>query len=437
MSLPPASASDPSLKNELKIERKIVALLCAVNFVNVLDFMMVMPLGPDFARALGIPSSHLGWIGGSYTAAASIAGVVSSFFLDRFDRRKALAVAVFGLSIATLLGGLAFNFETLLAARILAGIFGGPASSLAFSIVADSVPIARRGRATGAVMSSFSIASIIGVPAGLEMARLGGWRTPFFAVGVLMLVVNLGVFLLIPPMRAHLKNRKSQSAGVLSSLQKTAELLGRREVLLSYGAMAASMFAGFMMIPNFSAYFQFNLGFPRENLGLLYLFGGIASLVLMQIAGRLIDRFNASVVGVVATALLVSVLFLGYHEYPPLLPPYLIFVGFMSAMSVRGVVAGSLASRVPDPSERARFMSFHSAVQHATAALGAFFSTLVLAEGVGGALVGMPALSAWSIGVSLLIPACIIPLERRVRRRERTQAQALAQAQAQTEVPAV
>ena len=412
---PPANAT-PS-KAVLRQERKIIALLCAVNFVNVLDFMMVMPLGPDFALALGIPSSALGWIGGSYMAAASFAGVVGSFFLDFFDRRKALAVSVFGLALATLLGGLAWNFETLLMARILAGLFGGPAASLAFSIASDTVPVVRRGRATSVIMSSFSIASILGVPAGLELARAGGWRLPFFAVGALMLAVNLFVFLLIPPMRAHLKERRDDSR-ISSHWKSTSSLLRRPEVLLSYGVMGCSMGAAFMMTPNFSAYFQFNLGFPREDLGLLYLFGGLSSLFLMQIAGRLIDRFNASVVGVTASLALAAVLYGGYHRFPPLLPPYAIFIGFMAAMSIRGVVAGSLASRVPKASERARFMSFQSAVQHASASLGAFFSSLVLSEGESGALSGMPTLALWSISATLLIPLCIVPLEKRIRKKE-------------------
>ena len=80
-------------------EAKVVFAVGAVQFVNILDFMMVMPLGPDFARALGIPLSHLGYIGGSYTAAASVSGIAGAFFLDRFDRRKALAVAMLGLTL--------------------------------------------------------------------------------------------------------------------------------------------------------------------------------------------------------------------------------------------------------------------------------------------------------------------------------------------------
>ena len=56
--------------------------------------LIVMPMGPDFAKALLIPESHLGYVGGAYTAAACVSGLLGSLFLDKFDRRKALAVAM-------------------------------------------------------------------------------------------------------------------------------------------------------------------------------------------------------------------------------------------------------------------------------------------------------------------------------------------------------
>src|SRR5262245_18844895 len=99
-------------------ERMIVFLVAAVQLINILDFMMVMPLGPDFAAALGIPTSHLGVIGGSYTAAASASGVVCALFLDRFDRRSALAVAMAGLLVSTAAGGFAMGLTTLVGARV-------------------------------------------------------------------------------------------------------------------------------------------------------------------------------------------------------------------------------------------------------------------------------------------------------------------------------
>ena len=52
-------------------EWRVVILVTLIQFINIVDFMMVMPLGPDFARDLNIPMSDLGLIGGSYTFAAA------------------------------------------------------------------------------------------------------------------------------------------------------------------------------------------------------------------------------------------------------------------------------------------------------------------------------------------------------------------------------
>ena len=62
----------------VRLRAAVIFLVGAIQFVNILDFMMVMPLGPDFAKALGIPTAHLGIVGGSYTAAAAVAGLVAA-----------------------------------------------------------------------------------------------------------------------------------------------------------------------------------------------------------------------------------------------------------------------------------------------------------------------------------------------------------------------
>ena len=184
-------------------ERFVTGLICAVQFVNVLEFMMVMPLGPDFARDLAIPTSQLGMISGAYTAAAAVSGILSSFVVERFRRRTALGIGMLGLSVATAACGLAFDLWTLMITRILAGLFGGPAMSVALAIVADVIPPERRGRAMSLVMAAFSIASIFGVPAGLEMAHRAGWRACFFAVAALIAGVLGFMWLRLPDMQAH------------------------------------------------------------------------------------------------------------------------------------------------------------------------------------------------------------------------------------------
>jgi predicted MFS family arabinose efflux permease len=403
----------------------LLFLVGAVQFVNVLDFMMVMPLGPDFAIGLGIPASQLGLVGGSYTAAAAVSGLAGAAFLDRFDRRSALSVAMLGLVLATAAGGLATGFWTMIAARVAAGFFGGPATSLALSIVADAVPAERRGSALGAVMGAFSVASVLGVPAGLELAHLGTWRTPFFAVAALGLLVAGGALFLMPPMTGHLERARAPGA-VRGSVRA---LLRQPVALLSLAATATAMMSGFAIIPNIASHLRFDLGFPRERLGLVYMVGGSVAFFTLRIAGRWVDRFGGPVVSAGGTAVFVSVLGLGFAWPSAWLPAVAgspaallgavitLFVFFMMGNSLRNVSMNTLSSRVPGPSERARFMSVQSAVQHLASAIGAGLSTRLLTVGPDDRLLGMAGLSLFSGVLALAVPFLLAAVQRRLVRR--------------------
>lgn len=391
-------------------ERTVIALIAAVNFVNILDFMMVMPLGPDFARALGLPTDRLGVVAGSYMLAGAVAGVAGMFVLDRFDRRPALAISMLGLSFGTLLGAFAVNGETLIAARCVAGFFGGPASSLALAIVADVVPAHRRGRAMGVVMGAFSLASILGVPAGLEIARIGGWRAPFVAVAVLGVSVTALMYLWMPALRSHLEGPQTPVGRLL------AGLLARRPVQLMLLAIGLVMVGSFMLIPNLSAFIQFNAHYPRDNMGVLYLAGGLTSLVAMRIAGILTDRWGSTVITVAATTVLAAVLAVSFLPAVPLVPVTAIFMGFMGANSVRMVAMSTLASKVPAPHERAGYQSAQAAVMEATQAFGALFSAFFLVTRPDGSLGGMDRLASASIVLVFIVPFLVFMVERAVRR---------------------
>lgn len=401
MNTPRFSASD---------ERSILLLLGIVQFVNILDFMMVMPLGPDFAPSLGITTSELGWVGGSYTAAAAVAGIIASTFIDRLDRKIALLYCLAGLTIATALGGFAWDLHSLLAARVVAGVFGGPATSLAWAIVADVVEPARRGRAMGKVMGAFSIAAIVGVPFGLEMARLGDWRTPFFVTAGLGLIAALLVWRLMPSLRLHL-----ESGSPRISIRHLLELFCRPLNLMTYVYITIAMMASFMIIPNISAYVQYNLHYPREHLGWLYCVGGVVSFFTMRLTGRMIDRFSATATSVLSTVTYIAVLwltFIGPYEFPVLD----FFILLMFALGMRNVSSTTLATKIPNPQERAGFMSLFSCLQGIGMASGAFLSTRMLHENADKSLSGMAELAALAAALSVCVPLLMGIVERRLVR---------------------
>ena len=410
-------------------ERAVVLLIAAVQFINILDFMIVMPLGPDFAVELGISSNYIGIIAGSYTAAAAVAGVACAFFLDRFDRRKALAVAMLGLIIGTALAALSWDLPSLIGARVIAGLFGGPATAISLAIVADVVPRERRGRAMGTVMTAFSVASIIGVPFALEIAHLADWRAPFYCVAALGLIVAAAAVFLLPPLTLHLQTGQRPPGKAMFSM------ISKPLPLLAYAAMVAMMFSAFTIIPNIPTYLVFNLGYDGEAwipralalagidytpsvLGPLYLLGGILSLLVLQVVGRMTDRLGSGLVSWVGAVLTIIVIFVWFIAYVPEIPALVVFVGFMGAMSVRGVPARALDTKIPMPHERAAFMSMQSAVQHTSLALAAGLSSFVLVENPDKSLSGVATMAWIAIAFAVLLPTFVTLAERGVKRRD-------------------
>src|SRR5215213_6442514 len=106
-------------------ERVVLLILGAVQFTTIVDFMIVMPLGPQLMRTLAIDPAQFGLIVSSYTFAAGAAGLVASAIVDRFARRTTFMALNAGFLLGTLLCGLAPSYETLLAARVATGAFGG------------------------------------------------------------------------------------------------------------------------------------------------------------------------------------------------------------------------------------------------------------------------------------------------------------------------
>src|SRR5690606_3776686 len=138
-------------------------------FTTIVDFMIVMPLGPQLMRKLEIGPAQFGLIVSSYTFAAGAAGLVASAIVDRFARRTTFMILYAGFLLGTLFCALAPSYPLLGAARVAAGAFGGILGRMAMTTIGDVFPDERRGRATGSLMSGFALASVVGGPFGLSL----------------------------------------------------------------------------------------------------------------------------------------------------------------------------------------------------------------------------------------------------------------------------
>jgi predicted MFS family arabinose efflux permease len=212
-------------------------------------------------------------------------------------------------------------------------------------------------------------------------------------------------------MRAHL-SQKSDPA----SLHHLWSLLVRPLNALTFLYILLAMLASFSIIPNISAYVQYNLHYPRAQLGWLYSAGGVVSFVTMRVTGRMIDRWSASFTSLISMLTYVFVLWIAFIRPVEGLPVMAIFILFMFAMGMRNVSSTTLATKIPSPQERAGFMSLLSCVQSVGMSLGAFSSTRMLTENADHSLNGMPRLALVCVGFSLFVPLLMRVVERRLTR---------------------
>jgi predicted MFS family arabinose efflux permease len=368
-----------------RAEWLVLLALAAIQFTHVVDFMIVMPLGPDLKEALRLNPRQFSLIVAVYGFSASLAGLLASQFLDRFDRKTAMLWLYAGFTLGTLLCALAPNYELLLAARAVAGGFGGVVGAAVLTIIGDAFPDARRGRATGVVMSAFSVASIAGVPAGLHLAAWLGWRAPFSVLAGLSGVVLIGAYCVLPRMRGHLSRTPLDAANPWAILVRPAHVR-------AYLLMTALMVSSFLIVPFFADYLVSNVGLRKDQLPFVYLCGGLATLLTMTWFGRLSDRFGKlPVFRLLALLTLVPMGLVTNLPAVPLLAVLAVSTLYMVTSSGRMVPAMALITASAEPRYRGSFLSINGSVQMVAMGLASTLGGRLLGQTEDRQLTGYPA----------------------------------------------
>src|SRR5438552_9151086 len=150
-------------------------MLAFLQFAVILDFMLMSPLGALIMPALDISPKQFGLVVSAYAFSAGTSGVLTAGFADRFDRKRLLLFFYTGFILGTLWCGLAGTFESLLAARIVTGLFGGVIGSIVLAISTDLFPLQMRGRAMGFIHTAFDACQVLGIPGVLFLSRRWTW----------------------------------------------------------------------------------------------------------------------------------------------------------------------------------------------------------------------------------------------------------------------
>ncbi len=348
-------------------------------------------------RVMHISPAQFNLIVAAYAIAAGVSGVFAGFFLDRFDRKTALLWLYLGFAAGTLLCALAPTYRLLVAARAIAGTFGGVTGAVILAIVGDVIPEYRRGEAMGMVMSAFSVAAIFGVPLGLVLAADFNWHVPFYAIAGISVPIVLAVFRFVPALRGHLESGREQhpAARMLAVLVEPSHQM-------AFLFMAVLTCAGFTIFPTLATYMVYNVGLSEKQLPFIYLTGGICTLFSMNWVGRWADRAGKlRVFTLMSLAASVPVIALTNLPRVPLAAALATSTLLMICMSGRFVPAMAMMTATVESRYRGGFMSVNSSVQQFSCGLAAWISGGIIGQGSNHEITHYPVAGLVSLGCVL------------------------------------
>jgi predicted MFS family arabinose efflux permease len=366
------------LKPFTPYQKFVIAIIALIQFTVVLDFMVMSPLSPIVMESLKINPTQFGFVVAAYAFSAGVAGILAAGLADKYDRKKFLLVFYTGFVIGTLLCGIAPTYQLLLAARVFTGLFGGVIGAIGMAIITDLFEINQRGRVFGFTQMGFSASQVLGIPISLWLASRWGWNSPFYLIVGLATIMGLLMAAKLQPVTGHLALQKGQASNALPHLWNT---LKRKKYITGYIATALLPLGGFMLMPFGSAFAEYNLGVAEEQLPIIFLATGIASMAVFPILGRLSDKYNKVTIFAIASAWSIVMVILHTHWYQ--IPLWLVLTSnvFMFAGIMGRIVPSTiLISAMPEMRDRGAFMSINSSLQQLAGGIASVIAGYIVVQ---------------------------------------------------------
>jgi predicted MFS family arabinose efflux permease len=383
-------------------QKGVVGMLAFLQFAVILDFMLMAPLGALIMPALSVTPAQFGTVVSAYAFAAGISGLLTAGFADRFDRKKLLLFFYAGFIVGTAWCGVAQSFESLLFARIVTGLFGGVIGSVVLAIATDLFAPQMRGRVMGFIQTAFAASQILGIPIGIYLSNRWNWHVPFLALVVLGVIGGLLIAVYMKPVAEHLKMPQQHSA--FDHLRHTVT---EPRYLLSFVAVLFLATGGFMLMPFSSAFTVNNLGISLDDLPIIYLVTGVATIFAGPLVGKAADAYGKLRVFFIGTALtIVMVLVYTNLSVSTLAVVTLINVVLFIGIFSRMIPFQALMSQVPAQTQRGSFNAINASLSQLAGGLASLVAGHIVQQGADGRIHHYDIAGYVVVATSLL--ACVL-----------------------------
>ena len=389
-------------------QKIVVGMLAFLQFAVILDFMLMSPLGALIMPDLKIQPSQFGLVVSAYAFSAGISGLLTAGFADRYDRKKLLLFFYTGFILGTVWCGLAQSFESLLAARVFTGLFGGVIGSIVLAISTDLFPPQMRGRVMGLIQTAFAASQVLGLPAGIYLSAKWNWHVPFLAMAAFALLGGVLVALKMKPVNAHLGLPQEHSP-----FMHLFHTVTEKRYLLAFLITALLTTGGFMLMPFSSAYIVNNMGISLDHLPTVYLVTGICTIFIGPMIGKAADAIGKFRVFLFGCALSIVMVLIYTHMGQTSLPVLILvnsvlFVGIFSRM----IPWQALSASVPAQTQRGSYNAISASIQQLAGGLASVVAGRIVTQAADGHLQHFETVGYVVVCTSLLSATLLWRLQR-------------------------
>ncbi|EAQ96014.2 Arabinose efflux permease [Congregibacter litoralis KT71] len=269
----------PIAPGNCPVNLRLLSLVFAPFALGTSAFIYIGLIEP-MSRDLGVGIASVGQLQTVFALACGIGGPVLARLLAGFDRKRLLLCVLAILAAMNLGSALAPSLIAIGGIRFAAGFFAALTLPLASTLAVSLVPEASRPKAIATVLAGYTLAFLIGMPAGSILGDIYGWRSAFWLAAAISAVAFIVIGLFAP---AHIHAPEAGASSFRRALQGENPKLMFITLLSFAGTFATVSFIG----PVITA----STGLTGSGIAAIQLSTGIGSLLGLP-AGALLARLT-------------------------------------------------------------------------------------------------------------------------------------------------
>ena len=274
----------------------ILVSVTALYIINYMDRTVLSVTLPLIKADLGFSDAQLGWLGSIYFIMVAVLTIPAAMLVDRWSRKKSLAVMALLWSVATYLTGRGHSFLTLLNARGLVGIGEAGFAPGGMAYISGSFKEKSRAKVTGIFVMGGPIGLILGALLGGFIAKANvwglGWRAPFYLFAVPGILFGILV-LFTRDYSTNTGQAFEKGGGIFKDMGVILRF--RTFWLLSLG-LAVNLFGATAILQFLPLYFARTRGWDVAKsstmFALMFVFAAVGSLLAGIIADKWKEKRN-------------------------------------------------------------------------------------------------------------------------------------------------